>query len=63
MYIWDAEQYTQSSSNQKQWGTELLSKLGFKGNEHVLDIGCGDGVLTASIAEMLTQGLAVGVDS
>jgi trans-aconitate methyltransferase len=63
MYTWDAEQYKQNSSNQKQWGTELLSKLDLKGNEHVLDIGCGDGILTASMAEMLPHGLAVGVDS
>ena len=62
MYTWDAEQYKQSSSNQKQWGTELLSKLGLKGNEHVLDVGCGDGILTASMAKMLPHGMAVGVD-
>jgi trans-aconitate 2-methyltransferase len=63
MYTWDAEQYKQSSSNQKQWGTELLSKLGLNGNEHVLDIGCGDGILTAEMAKMLPYGLAVGTDS
>ena len=63
MYTWDAEQYKQSSSNQKQWGTELLSGLNLTGNEHVLDIGCGDGILTASMAGMLPDGLVVGTDS
>jgi trans-aconitate 2-methyltransferase len=63
MYTWSPEQYQSSSQNQKKWGTELLSMLDFKGNEKVLDIGCGDGKLTALIAEQLPQGHAVGIDS
>jgi trans-aconitate 2-methyltransferase len=63
MYTWNAEQYKKSSSNQKQWGTELLTMLSLTGNEHVLDIGCGDGMLTATMADMLPNGLAVGIDS
>jgi trans-aconitate methyltransferase len=63
MYTWNAEQYKQSSSNQKQWGADLLSMLNLTGNEHVLDIGCGDGMLTAAMADMLPNGLAVGIDS
>ena len=34
-----------------------------KGDERVLDLGCGDGVLTAQIAEHLPRGEVVGVDA
>jgi trans-aconitate 2-methyltransferase len=63
MYHWNAEEYRSSSSNQKKWALELLSKLDLKGNESVLDIGCGDGEITAAIAQRLPRGFAVGIDS
>ena len=63
MYHWDAEEYCTSSSNQKKWALELLSKLDLKGSERVLDIGCGDGEITAAIARRVPRGSAVGIDS
>jgi trans-aconitate 2-methyltransferase len=63
MYRWDAEEYRTSSSNQKKWALELLSKLDLKGSERVLDIGCGDGEITAAIAQRVPRGSAVGIDS
>lgn len=63
MYHWDAEEYRTSSSNQKKWALELLSKLDLKGRERVLDIGCGDGDITAAIARRVPRGSAVGIDS
>jgi trans-aconitate methyltransferase len=63
MYQWNAEEYRTSSSNQKKWALELLSKLDLKGNERVLDIGCGDGEITAAIAQRVPRGFAVGIDS
>jgi trans-aconitate methyltransferase len=63
MYHWDAEEYRTSSSNQKKWALELLSKLNLQGNERVLDIGCGDGEVTAAIARRVPGGSAVGIDS
>jgi len=63
MYKWDAEDYRGSSSQQKKWGRELLAKLHLDGYERVLDIGCGDGKLTAEIAERLSNGSAMGVDN
>jgi len=63
MYHWNAEEYRTSSSNQKKWALELLSKLDLKGNERVLDIGCGDGEITAAIAQRVPRGSAVGIDS
>lgn len=63
MYHWNAEDYCTSSSNQKKWALELLSKLDLKGNERVLDIGCGDGEITAAIAQRVPRGSVVGIDS
>lgn len=62
-YKWDAADYRDSSSQQKKWGRELLEKLRLDGGERVLDIGCGDGKLTAEIAGLVPSGNVVGIDS
>ncbi len=62
-YRWDAADYRDSSSQQKKWGRELLPLLRLRGDERVLDIGCGDGKLTAEIAELLPSGHVIGIDS
>jgi trans-aconitate 2-methyltransferase len=59
----NGEAYKQSSTHQKEWGNKIISGFHFKGNEHVLDLGCGDGVLTAQLAELVPQGLVLGIDS
>ncbi|UCD80821.1 MAG: methyltransferase domain-containing protein [Desulfobacterales bacterium] len=62
-YQWDASQYAQHSGSQYAWGLELIKKLRLTGHETVLDIGCGDGKLTAIIADHLPQGSVIGIDS
>ena len=59
----DGEKYEKASAHQKQWGTKLIAELGLRGTERVLDLGCGDGALTARIAAMLPHGEAVGIDA
>jgi len=59
---WDAQDYAKNSSAQESWANELVSKLALQGNEHLLDIGCGDGKITFSIAQKLTDGKVVGID-
>ncbi len=61
--IWDAEDYRAYSSQQKKWGRELIAKMALKGDEHVLDIGCGDGELTVEIAGLVPDGGVLGIDS
>lgn len=63
MYKWDPSDYTTQSSNQQQWAQELITKLALKGNEKILDIGCGDGKVTAEIASHVPSGFVVGIDS
>ena len=60
--IWDAENYIENSSLQYQWGKKYLELLNLKGNEIVLDIGCGDGRITALLATKLPQGSVTGID-
>jgi len=60
---WDAEAYAKHSSAQAKWAGELLSKLKLKGNECVIDIGCGNGRNTHEIASRLPSGSVVGIDS
>ena len=62
-YNWNAQDYAKNSANQFQWAKELIPKLKLKGNEALLDIGCGDGKITAELARCLPEGRAVGVDS
>jgi trans-aconitate methyltransferase len=63
MYKWNAEDYKDNSPNQKKWALELLAKAHLTGNESVLDIGCGDGEITALIAGEVRRGRVVGLDS
>jgi arsenite methyltransferase len=41
---------------------ELLDKLGLRGDERILDLGCGRGAVLLMAAQYLTTGRAVGVD-
>jgi trans-aconitate 2-methyltransferase len=42
---------------------ELLDKLALGGGERVLDIGCGDGKITADISRRVPRGSVLGIDS
>ena len=63
MHEFDGKKYEQASAHQKEWGLKLIAELELKGNERVLDLGCGDGVLSAQIAELLPDGDVVGIDA
>ncbi|MBN1563257.1 MAG: methyltransferase domain-containing protein [Anaerolineae bacterium] len=60
---WNAADYHQQSSAQAIWAHELIAKLALRGHEHLLDIGCGTGRITALFAEQLPEGIVVGIDS
>ncbi|MDD1694629.1 MAG: methyltransferase domain-containing protein [Methanoregula sp.] len=62
-FTWNPAEYHKSSAAQQQWAQELIAKLGLRGNERVLDIGCGDGKVTAEIARNLPDGFVTGLDS
>lgn len=59
----DGEKYRQASTHQKEWGTKLIAELQLSGCERILDLGCGDGALTAQLASRVPRGEVVGIDS
>lgn len=63
MAQWNPADYHAHSSAQQVWARELIAKLELQPDERVLDIGCGDGKVTAEIAAMLPGGDVVGIDS
>jgi trans-aconitate 2-methyltransferase len=62
-YGWDAGDYARHSSAQRDWARELIAKLALQGDECVLDIGCGDGEVSAEIASAVPAGFVAGIDS
>lgn len=62
-YKWDPEDYNKHSAAQRRFADELIAQLHLRGDERVLDIGCGDGKISASIARLVPKGSVVGVDS
>ena len=60
---WNAADYAANSTVQQTWARELITKLNLRGDEHVLDIGCGDGKVTAEIARALPRGSVTGADA
>ncbi len=59
---WNAVDYAKNSSAQLQWAQELISKLTLQGGESVLDIGCGDGKISALLALAAKNGNVLGID-
>ncbi len=59
----DGKKYREGAELQQRLGNAILGDLNFQGNERVLDLGCGDGSLTASIADSVPEGFVIGIDS
>src|SRR5690348_1825323 len=61
-YAWDAAVYRANSSMQRALADDFLPRIGLHGDERVLDVGCGDGAVTARVAAAVPDGAVVGVD-
>jgi trans-aconitate methyltransferase len=59
---WNATLYHQISAPQVSWGKKVLSRVKLRGDEHVLDAGCGTGRLTRDLLEALPNGQVTGLD-
>jgi trans-aconitate 2-methyltransferase len=59
---WNSDVYHRLSGPQVSWGKKVLSRLRLRGDETVLDAGCGTGRLTAELLDALPRGRVVGVD-
>lgn len=62
MSAWDAKAYHQVSNPQFEWGKRVLARLPLRGDETVIDVGCGTGRLTALVAERLPRGRVIATD-
>ncbi len=63
MAKWNAADYAANSAVQLTWARELIGKLNLRGDEHILDVGCGDGKVTAEIARAVSNGAVTGIDA
>lgn len=60
---WDARDYHLHASAQAAWGRDLHARLPLRGDERLLDLGCGDGRLTSELAERVPRGEVLGIDA
>lgn len=63
MTEWNAPEYARIAGLQESMAAEVLALLKLKGTEKVLDLGCGNGKVTAEIASRVLDGSVVGVDA
>jgi trans-aconitate 2-methyltransferase len=60
---WDAGTYDRVSGPQQSWSTAVLDRLELRGDERVLDAGCGSGRVTERLLDRLPRGSVVAVDA
>jgi trans-aconitate 2-methyltransferase len=59
---WDAKAYDKLSDPQFNWGMRLLATIPLRGDETVLDAGCGTGRLTEELVKRLPKGRVIAAD-
>src|SRR5215212_8421992 len=59
---WDATSYDRVSTPQVEMARAVLERLPLRGDETVLDAGCGSGRVTAMLLDRLPDGHVVAVD-
>ncbi|MFC4031389.1 class I SAM-dependent methyltransferase [Streptomyces polygonati] len=60
---WDATTYDSLPLPHLGWGRRTLARLPLRGDERVLDAGCGTGRDTEGLLDLLPQGRVVAVDA
>jgi len=63
VHEFNGRKYEKASEHQKEWGARLIAELNLQGMERVLDLGCGNGTLTARIADLVPGGEVIGIDA
>ena len=59
----ERRRYAANSAVQQGWAREVIARLQLRGDEHILDVGCGDGKVTAELARAVPRGRVLGVDA
>lgn len=60
---WDAGTYDRVAVPMTRWGAEVQDRLPLRGDERVLDAGCGTGRVTEMLLERLPRGQVVALDA
>jgi trans-aconitate methyltransferase len=60
---WNAQAYDAAASFVPKLTSAILAELDAQPNDRILDIGCGDGQVTAQIAQLASAGKVLGIDS
>jgi trans-aconitate 2-methyltransferase len=60
---WDAATYDRVSAPQVAWAKPVLDRLELRGDETVLDAGCGSGRVTQLLIERVPDGKVIAVDA
>jgi trans-aconitate 2-methyltransferase len=59
---WDAAAYERTAHPRFGWSHEVLARLPLRGDETVIDAGCGPGTLTAEFLDRLPDGHVIALD-
>jgi trans-aconitate 2-methyltransferase len=60
--LWDGKQYKDNSSPQELSAINIINSIGFKDDDVILDIGCGDGKITQKLCSLASDGKIIGID-
>jgi trans-aconitate 2-methyltransferase len=60
---WDGQSYDRISGPMEALGLAVLERLELRGDETVLDAGCGSGRITQALIERLPRGRVIAVDA
>ncbi len=59
---WDGAAYADIATLQRELAGQSIDSLTWRGDEDVLDLGCGDGRMTHAIAARVPRGRVTGID-
>lgn len=60
---WSSDAYKSAASFVPKLTSKVVSYLNAQPNDRILDIGCGDGILTSQIAQNASSGEVLGLDA
>jgi trans-aconitate 2-methyltransferase len=60
---WDGQSYDRISGPMEAFGLAVLDRLPLRGDETVLDAGCGSGRITETLIQRLPRGKVIAVDA